>query len=131
MTAKRHVIQISPPDGDTNNFLEHLRVMSKLIVTTRKGTIRTLDAPTGMSVMEAIRDAGISEMLALCGGACSCATCHVLVAPESAGILPPMGQDESDLLEGSRFRDARSRLACQIRMNDGLSGLCVTIAPED
>ena len=105
--------------------------MAKLIVTTRKGETHTLEAPTGSSVMEVIRDSSISDILALCGGACSCATCHVHVASEFAGILPPMSADENGLLEGSDHRDARSRLSCQIRMTESLSGLSVTIAKED
>jgi ferredoxin, 2Fe-2S len=105
--------------------------MAKLIVTTRKGETHTLEAPTGLSVMEVIRDSSISDILALCGGACACATCHVHVATEFAGILPPMSADEDGLLEGSAHRDARSRLGCQIRMTDSLSGLSVTIAKED
>lgn len=105
--------------------------MSELIVTTREGETRTLKAALGMSVMEVIRDGGVDELLALCGGVCSCATCHVHVDPEFAGKLPPIGEDESDLLDSSSHRNERSRLACQIRMNDGLSGLRVTIAQED
>jgi ferredoxin, 2Fe-2S len=105
--------------------------MSRLIVTTRKGETRTLDTTVGMSLMEVIRDAGIDEILALCGGACSCATCHVHVAPGFAGMLPPMSNDEGGLLEGCTHRDEHSRLACQIRMKDGLSGLHVTIAQEE
>ena len=105
--------------------------MAKLIVTTRSGETRTLDAAVGMSVMEVVRDAGLDEMLALCGGVCSCATCHVHIDPTFAAQLPSIGEDESDLLDGSSHRDARSRLACQIRMNDSLSGLRVAIAEED
>lgn len=105
--------------------------MSELIVTTREGETRTLKAPLGVSVMEAIRDGGVDEMLALCGGVCSCATCHVHVAPEFAAQLPPISEDESDLLDSSSHRNEHSRLACQIRMNDGLSGLRVTLAQED
>jgi 2Fe-2S ferredoxin len=105
--------------------------MSELIVTMREGETRTLEAPLGMSVMEVIRDGGVDEMLALCGGVCSCATCHVHVDPAFADKLPSMSEDESDLLDSSSHRDARSRLACQIRMNDSLSGLRVTIAQED
>ncbi len=105
--------------------------MPKLIVTTRTGETRTLEASIGSSVMEVIRDSGISDILALCGGACACATCHVHVAPEFTAILPPMSEDENALLDGSTHRDARSRLACQIRMNDTLCGLRVTIAQEE
>jgi 2Fe-2S ferredoxin len=105
--------------------------MPQLIVTTREGETRTLEAQSGMSAMEAIRDAGVDEMLALCGGVCSCATCHVHVDPAFAHLLPAMSEDENDLLDSSSDRDERSRLACQIRLDDRLSGLRVTIAEED
>ncbi len=105
--------------------------MPQLIVTTREGEARTLEADAGLSAMEAIRDAGIDELLALCGGACSCATCHVHVDPAFADLLPAMSEDENELLDSSSHRDARSRLSCQIRLNDALSGLRVTIAEED
>lgn len=81
--------------------------------------------------MEAIRDAGIDELLALCGGCCSCATCHVHVDPAFADRLPPMSEDESDLLDSSDHRRETSRLSCQVPLTDALAGLRVTIAPED
>ena len=105
--------------------------MPDLIVTTRDGATRTIDAPIGLSLMEVIRDDGIDELLALCGGACSCATCHVHVDPAFADKLPPMSEDENDLLDSSDHRDATSRLSCQLRVNDGLEGLRVVIAEED
>lgn len=105
--------------------------MAQLIVTTREGETRSVEVLSGLTVMEGVRAADIDELLALCGGCCSCATCHVYVDPEFADLLPPMSPDESDLLDTSSHRDARSRLSCQIRMNDGLSGLRVTIAEED
>jgi 2Fe-2S ferredoxin len=77
--------------------------------------------------MEAIRQAGFDELEAMCGGSCSCATCHVY-----AKAMPsPPGGDEDDLLDSSDHRQADSRLSCQIRLNAALSGLRVTIAPED
>ena len=105
--------------------------MVKLIVTTRDGATQELDAPIGVSVMEAIRDSGISELMALCGGACSCATCHVFTAADFAGTLPPMSEDENGLLDGCDHRGPHSRLGCQVRLTPSLSGLRVTIAPED
>ncbi len=105
--------------------------MPQLIVTTREGETRALEPSAGLSAMEAIRDAGIDELMALCGGVCSCATCHVHVDPAFADLLPAMSEDENDLLDSSSHRDARSRLACQIRLSDALSGLRVTIAEED
>lgn len=105
--------------------------MPKLIVVTREGEERELDGEAGLSVMEVIRDGGIDELLALCGGCCSCATCHVHVDPAFAGMLKPMGPDEDDLLESTGDRDETSRLSCQIVFEDALDGLRVTIAAED
>lgn len=105
--------------------------MPTLVVTTRDGTERAVEGQAGLSVMEVIRDAGFDELLALCGGCCSCATCHVHVDPAFAGALPPMGDDENDLLDSSDHRNETSRLGCQIEFGDALDGLRVTIAPED
>jgi 2Fe-2S ferredoxin len=105
--------------------------MPKLIVTTREGTVQELNGADGLTVMEVIRDGGIDELLALCGGCCSCATCHVFVDADFAGAIPPISEDENDLLDSSDHRNERSRLSCQIPFNSALDGLKVTIAPED
>lgn len=105
--------------------------MPKLIVVTREGEEREIEGDAGLSVMEVIRDAGIDQILALCGGCCSCATCHVHVDPEFAAKLPKMSEDENDLLDSSADRDATSRLSCQIELTDALDGLKVRIAAED
>ena len=105
--------------------------MPKLIVVNRDGEETTVDADSGLTVMEVIRDNGFDELLALCGGCCSCATCHVHVDPEFAAKLPEMDEDENDLLESSDHRDETSRLSCQIPFEDELDGLKVTIAQED
>jgi ferredoxin, 2Fe-2S len=105
--------------------------MAKLIVVGRDGSEQAVEGDSALSVMEIIRDAGVDELLALCGGCCSCATCHVIVDPAFADKLPAMSEDENDLLDSSSFREANSRLSCQLPFNDALDGLRVTIAPED
>ena len=105
--------------------------MPKLIVVTREGEEREIMGEVGLSVMEVIRDAGIDEVLALCGGCCSCATCHVHVDPEFAAKLPKMSEDENDLLDSTSDRNEYSRLSCQIAFDDALDGLRVTVAAED
>ena len=105
--------------------------MPTLIVTTREGEERAVQGQAGLSVMEVIRDNGFDELLALCGGCCSCATCHVHVDPEFAAKLPPISEDENDLLDSSSDRDAYSRLSCQVEFTDALDGLRVRIAAED
>ncbi len=84
--------------------------------------------------MEAIRNNGFDRPLALCGGCCSCATCHVFVDDEWSGVVGVVGVargDEDDLLDSSDQRRDRSRLSCQIMMTADLDGLRVAIAPED
>ena len=105
--------------------------MPELRVKSRTGVEKTVAGKPGRSVMEVIREAGFDELLALCGGNCSCATCHVYVDPGFAGALPAMAEDEDELLEGSSWRTAESRLSCQVPFGPELDGLAVTIAPED
>ena len=105
--------------------------MATITVITRDGTERQVEADTNLTLMEVIRDNGFDELLALCGGCCSCATCHVYIDPEFADKFPAMSEDETDLLDSSDHRDDRSRLSCQCQMSAALDGLRVTIAEED
>ena len=105
--------------------------MPKLIVTTREGETSEIEVADGLTVMEAIRDNGFDELLALCGGCCSCATCHVHVDAQFTDKLPAMSEDEDDLLESSDHRVETSRLSCQLPFTSELDGRKVTIAPED
>jgi 2Fe-2S ferredoxin len=81
--------------------------------------------------MEVIRDHGFEDLVALCGGCCACATCHVYVDPAFADRLPEMSEEENELLDSSDQRKPNSRLSCQIPFSDALDGLSVKIAPGD
>jgi len=105
--------------------------MPQLTIVTRAGEERVIEARAGWSVMENIRDNGFDELLALCGGCCSCATCHVHVDADWLGKVGPRKADEDDLLDASDHKTEVSRLSCQILMSAELDGLRVTIAPED
>ena len=105
--------------------------MAKLVIVNTDGAESEVEVTNGLSVMEAIRDSGFDELLALCGGCCSCATCHIHVDPEFADKLPTMSEDENDLLDSSDHRGPNSRLSCQLQMTAELDGLRVIIAPED
>lgn len=105
--------------------------MPEITIVGRDGAARKISAEPGLSLMENIRDAGFDELLALCGGCCSCATCHVHIAEDWMDAVGPPGPDEEDLLDTSEHRNACSRLSCQITVSDALEGLTATIAPED
>ena len=105
--------------------------MAKITVVDRSGNAREVQADNGLSLMEVIRDNGFDELLALCGGCCSCATCHVHIDAAYADKVPAMSEDENDLLDSTDSRDENSRLSCQVPVTDALDGLTVTIAEED
>ena len=104
--------------------------MPRLIIVTRDGAEHVVDGRAGWSVMENIRDNGF-DILALCGGNCSCATCHVHVDHAWMERLKPRGADEEELLDTSDHKTEASRLSCQVLFTAELDGLRVTIAPED
>ncbi len=105
--------------------------MPEIIVTSREGDQKNIEFTPGLTLMQAICEGGMDELLALCGGVCNCATCHVYIDAEPSVALPPISEDEDDLLEGSTHRNEHSRLSCQIRLEAGHDQLRVTVAPED
>lgn len=105
--------------------------MTTLKIIRRDGAECILDVTDGKSIMETLRDHGVDDLLALCGGCCSCATCHIYVDPQYAMGLPPMSDDENDLLDSSDHRTDQSRLSCQLNVSTQLDGMTFVIAPED
>lgn len=103
----------------------------EIIVTTRKGEERRIPFRLNISLMEALREGGIDDILALCGGCASCATCHVHVEQSFLRELPDMSDVEDALLDTSSSRDETSRLSCQILLSQEMSGMKVRIAEED
>jgi 2Fe-2S ferredoxin len=93
-----------------------------------EGQTHKLEATEEWSVMEIIRDGGIS-ILAQCGGSCACASCHIYVDPAWKNKLPEPTEEEIGMLDGAFEVTENSRLACQIIFNRDLDGLQVTIAP--
>ena len=105
--------------------------MATIYVTDREGKEHVLEVATGLSIMEPLReiDDGVE---ALCGGMCSCATCHVYIDPEWAPRLSERGDDELELLEDTEcFKGQESRLSCQITVTAELDGMRLIVAPEE
>ena len=104
--------------------------MAQMIVVDRDGKEHDVQAQPNLKVMEILRelDYGVA---AICGGLCSCATCHVYVDENWAPRLPKPQSDELELLnELPDFRSATSRLSCQVDFTEALAGLKVTIAQD-
>lgn len=93
------------------------------------GEVRTVEAEVGSTVMETALRNGIPEIEAECGGACSCATCHVYVDPAWIGITGGPSPMEEDMLDFAYGVQPTSRLSCQIKVTPELDGLVVT-TPE-
>ena len=103
--------------------------MATLQVIDRDGVSHEVEAKAGLKVMEVLRelDYGVA---AICGGMCSCATCHIYVDPEWSGKPPPMSDERDLLTELSHYKE-NSRLSCQVEVTEALSGLKLTIAEDE
>ena len=99
--------------------------MVKIIYVSSTGERREVQAEPSQTVMEVATKAGIDEIVAECGGACACATCHVYVAPEWFDKLPPASPMEMDMLDFAVDPRPNSRLSCQISLTEALDGLVV------
>ncbi len=99
-------------------------------VKDRDGQSHDIEARPGDSLMEALRDYhwGVA---AVCGGMCSCATCHVFIAEEWRSAFPQRDVDEEDLVDMLEFEAPNSRLSCQLRLADRHDGLELELAPEE
>jgi 2Fe-2S ferredoxin len=105
--------------------------MPKVTYIQPDGAEITLDARDGDSVMETAVKNGVRGIVAECGGACACATCHVFVDEAFADKVGEPGDLEDDMLDGAATdREPTSRLSCQVKMSADLDGLVVRIAPE-
>jgi len=101
-------------------------------VTNVDGETRKVNATVGDSLMETLRNEGYEEILAMCGGCCSCATCHVLIETTDDQTLPVMEEDEQLLLElADNYDPSLSRLSCQIELEEKHAGLKVTIVEPE
>ena len=104
--------------------------MPKITFEQADGSAVEVDARSGESLMEAAIDNDVAGIIAECGGACSCATCHVYVDPAWADRLPPPDPLEDGMLDCVLDRQATSRLSCQIRVDDPLEGMRVRVPAE-
>jgi 2Fe-2S ferredoxin len=105
--------------------------MPRLTITNREQQTVQIEATTGISVMENIRELNAS-VEAICGGMCACATCHVYIDPDCVAALPPRSYEETVMLrELESFNAETSRLSCQLKTTDECDGLRLIVAPEE
>jgi ferredoxin, 2Fe-2S len=105
--------------------------MASIRVKDRDGVEHVVEGQVGLKLMETLReyDYGVT---AICGGLCSCATCHVFVAPEWMARLPaPQGDEKELLVELQNYDPARSRLSCQVDFTADLDGVELQVAPDE
>lgn len=102
--------------------------MPKVIYRYADGSTREIEANEGQSVMDTAVKNGVPGIVAECGGACSCATCHVYVSDEWKEKVGGPGDLEDEMLDvaAAERRDS-SRLSCQIKMSSAIDGLVVEI----
>ncbi|MBT8077071.1 MAG: 2Fe-2S iron-sulfur cluster binding domain-containing protein [Gammaproteobacteria bacterium] len=105
--------------------------MPTVIYITPAGERHEVEVENGYSVMEGAINNNIDGIVAECGGACACATCHSYIDPGWIGRLAEMDDMEDSMLDAAFDRKENSRLTCQIEMHDGLHGLIVHVADND
>ncbi len=103
--------------------------MAKVTFIQFSGEETTVDAPNGTSLMNAAIDNLVPGIDADCGGECSCATCHVLIADGWVEKAGQPSEQENSMLDLNPDRESNSRLSCQIEITDELDGLTVNL-PE-
>ncbi|MCW2545988.1 MAG: thcC 2 [Mycobacterium sp.] len=92
------------------------------------GSITAVEVAVSTSIMQAAISSGVEGIVAECGGNALCATCHVYVDPSLLDVLPPLSEDEDEMLEcAASPREANSRLSCQVPITADLHGMHVTI----
>lgn len=104
--------------------------MTRVTFIETGGNKTTIEAKDGDSVMQNAVANGVAGILAECGGAMMCATCHVYVSEDDFGKLEPIGETEDEMLDSTVCeRKETSRLSCQIKVTPELDGLVVHL-PE-
>jgi len=103
--------------------------MPHVTFITFTGQRYEVDVPAGTTLMRAAVDHGVPGIDGDCGGNCACATCHVYIEAPWSQKLSPKSDAEDDMLGLAVDPRATSRLGCQIRMNDALDGIVVSL-PE-
>ena len=105
--------------------------MALIHVIDSEGEEHEVEGQVGLSLMESLRDLD-NGTLALCGGMCSCATCHCFIEEPWASSLSERQDDELELLEDlDSFRQDQSRLTCQVEFTEDMDGIRVEIAPDE
>lgn len=105
--------------------------MPKIVYHDSNGNVHEVNVPSGTTIMEGALDNDISGIVAECGGACACATCHAYIADAWLPKLKPIEDMEDAMLDSARDRRANSRLTCQIEMTEQLDGIEVTVANNE
>jgi ferredoxin, 2Fe-2S len=104
--------------------------MPKITFIEHHGEEHIVEATVGNSVMQEAVNNGVPGIDADCGGACSCATCHVYVDSAWKSKIEEASEIEKDMLEIASEVKESSRLSCQINISDALDGLIVRL-PEN
>lgn len=100
--------------------------MPKIHFIEGEGSVKTVDAPVGLSLLEVAHQNNI-DLEGACEGSLACSTCHVIVDKKFYNLLPPASEAEEDMLDLAFGLTHTSRLGCQIMITDELDGLTVTL----
>lgn len=101
--------------------------MAKINYRLADGTDQIVDVPEGWNLMEGAVKNGLRGILADCGGACTCATCQVVIPDDWMARLAPASAEEIEMMDFAADPQAGSRLSCQITVSEAIDGLTVQL----
>lgn len=102
--------------------------MARVTYRQLDGSTQEVEVAPGVPLMRGAFDNNMAGVVAECGGNCSCATCHVFLPPESAGLFSPASEEEEELLEYLEDSTEQSRLSCQLIVREDHDAIVVQIA---
>jgi 2Fe-2S ferredoxin len=112
------------------NSIQRGVILINISVKDLDNQVHEIEARDGDSLMETLREYAWG-VPAICGGLCSCGTCHVYIDEQWLERFPQPDPDEQDLLDVFDSKQENSRLSCQLQLQPGHAGLKLSIAPEE
>ena len=123
--------KIELPAGYATESFWHIPFMPTIIYIDSNGDRQQVEVENGYTVMEGAINNSVAGIVAECGGACACATCHSYISEGWLQKLEPMDDMEDAMLDAAYERRDNSRLTCQIEVTDELDGMVVHVAEND
>ncbi len=101
--------------------------MCEIVFIDSSGRETRVKAQDGETLMAVAVRSGVAGIVAQCGGALACGTCHCYIEQPHLGLLPPPSEEEATMIEFVMEPAPNSRLSCQILASGVVDGMRVVV----